>query len=293
MYPFSIEYNLCLATMWYLMWTNVGKEDHHNSTQSDHFQGTVSTDETGREEVNYESNIVIRADCHASNKGLFGGIFILLVNLVMMFMFFISLSSLPRVAFYVFTGQEVLLAFLLLVTTIVGYWKTCRLDLDMTSISQSPSMDLILLMVPLPCFFISYVMSMTAEVMVSLPFSSWSPWNFWRIALLFLMLAQVILQTIFIVDSSHRCSQSKRTRFKKPGREMITFSILLNVTSWIVYTFETKAAESFYPEVSFYGETTWMIASHATLPLMLFYRFHASVCLADIWKFAYERPHLD
>ena len=65
-------------------------------------------------------------------------------------------------------------------------------------------------------------------------------------------------------------------------------SVLLNITSWIVYTFESKGVESFFSETTYFGDTLWMIISHVTLPLMLFYRFHASVCLADVWKFAYE-----
>lgn len=32
----------------------------------------------------------------------------------------------------------------------------------------------------------------------------------------------------------------------------------------------------------------WTLLSHLTLPLALFYRFHSSVCLADMWKAAYE-----
>lgn len=32
----------------------------------------------------------------------------------------------------------------------------------------------------------------------------------------------------------------------------------------------------------------WTLLSHLTLPLALFYRFHSSVCLADMWKASYE-----
>lgn len=40
--------------------------------------------------------------------------------------------------------------------------------------------------------------------------------------------------------------------------------------------------------VSFFLQEAWTLLSHMTLPLALFYRFHSSVCLVDIWKGGYE-----
>ena len=33
---------------------------------------------------------------------------------------------------------------------------------------------------------------------------------------------------------------------------------------------------------------SWTLIVHATVPLTIFYRFHSSVCLAEIWKNAYK-----
>lgn len=38
----------------------------------------------------------------------------------------------------------------------------------------------------------------------------------------------------------------------------------------------------------FYGLTLWNILDHVSMPLIMFYRFHASVCLVDMWNHAYE-----
>jgi hypothetical protein len=38
----------------------------------------------------------------------------------------------------------------------------------------------------------------------------------------------------------------------------------------------------------FFGVVPWAIILNITLPLVVFYRFHSSVCLADIWCAAYE-----
>lgn len=44
----------------------------------------------------------------------------------------------------------------------------------------------------------------------------------------------------------------------------------------------------FFFRYEFYGFILWNILNHVTLPLIMFYRFHSSVCLVDIWNYAYE-----
>lgn len=104
------------------------------------------------------------------------------------------------------------------------------------------------------------------------------------------VMIEVLIQTNFIIDGLRRCSESRYLRFKKPGRELITFAIILNITYWIVATFETKSVEQYKTEIEYYGPLPYMFISHTTLPVMLFYRYHSSVCLAEIWNRAYKPP---
>lgn len=99
---------------------------------------------------------------------------------------------------------------------------------------------------------------------------------------------QVLIQTPFIIDGLRRCSNSKQLRQEKPGRELITFLVVCNVAMWIMETFEIKSQDKQDDRYEVYGKFLWIIFSHMTLPLTMFYRFHSSVCLADIWKSAYE-----
>lgn len=105
-----------------------------------------------------------------------------------------------------------------------------------------------------------------------------------------IVMIEVLVQTNFIIDGMRRCSESRYMRFKKPGRELITFAILLNITYWIVATFETKSVEQYKTEIEYYGPLPYMFISHTTLPVMLFYRYHSSVCLTEIWNRAYKLP---
>lgn len=98
----------------------------------------------------------------------------------------------------------------------------------------------------------------------------------------------MLIQTPLIIDGLRRCSKSKELRQQKPGRELITFLIVCNVSLWITQTFEIKSHGLEDQRYEFYGKVLWTILGHMTLPFMMFYRFHSSVCLVDIWKSAYE-----
>lgn len=41
-------------------------------------------------------------------------------------------------------------------------------------------------------------------------------------------------------------------------------------------------------QVAYYDAGTWAIIQAFTSPLSIFYRFHSSVCLADIWQEVYQ-----
>jgi len=41
-------------------------------------------------------------------------------------------------------------------------------------------------------------------------------------------------------------------------------------------------------QTDYYDGSTWLIVQAFTSPLSIFYRFHSSVCLADIWQEVYR-----
>jgi hypothetical protein len=202
-----------------------------------------------------------------------------------MIMFFVTISNgeYQKAAIKLHAGQEIVLASLGVGSVVLAYRQSSRLDISPYH-HDSHTIDIALLLIPLPFYFLNNVLSFRAELAHE---------NYLKLVVLVLITVHVVVQTLFIVDGMHRCSMSRRLRFKKPGREMVTFAVILNITSWIFYTFESKAVEEYNHEGTYYGKIVWMIFSHTTLPLMLFFRFHSSVCLADIWKFAYEKAHPD
>ena len=115
----------------------------------------------------------------------------------------------------------------------------------------------------------------------------------------------LLLKTINFVDFFHALSfiLVSTIRFaycadqvrRKPGREVVTFLLVCNLAMWAINTLETNRADSHPIQVKFYGgDWAWPIITHISMPLAIFYRFHSTVCLCEIWKktFKYKSPNL-
>lgn len=129
-------------------------------------------------------------------------------------------------------------------------------------------------------------------------------------------IVQTACQTMFILDASRRNAGTAEQMRKKPGREIVTFLLVANLAMWAISTLEKSRAEShpiqlklvqintliqirrkssylfnfYYISIlhSFYGLWAWTIITHVSMPLAIFYRFHSTVCLCEIWKRAYK-----
>lgn len=275
LYPCTIEFSIILAGVWFIVWQNIGNVHLHS--KSHHLEQKIDGPE-GNHEITYESNVVISADCHAANKGLFSGILVLLTSIITVIIFFVVLQgeNFKVVGGTIYNCQEGILTALGLLASIVAYFKVIQLDQNAHPVTF---LDNFLLFIPLPFFFIHAILCIMAELHLSDTF---------RIVLRVVALVQIIIQTPVLVDGLRRCSNSHVLRYRKPGREIITFLLILNVTQWVVFTVQQKHIDDLIAAKVVYGDL-WSFIGHATIPLMLFYRFHSAVCLADIWQAAYHK----
>ncbi|XP_042219154.1 proton channel OtopLc-like isoform X3 [Homarus americanus] len=272
LFPFSIEFSILMVGLWILLWENIGKFDRHTHIPS--VEVTYEEDNT----KTLTSNLIIYVDCHASNRGLFAGLLMTVATVISIILFFIFSASedSKQLGIYVNGISEVLLLTCMLFTAIVAYNSIRILDIIKHKISN---VDDILLYVCLPCIFLYAFLSMVPAINGGLVLST---------AVSILQVCQVILQTALICDGLRRCSNAQSLQHKKPGREVITYLVVTNVAMWLLQTFEIKSEEGNSALYDFYGKELWTLLSHLTLPLALFYRFHSSVCLADMWKASYE-----
>lgn len=274
LYPFAIEFNLVLAGVWFIVLQNVGTSAHRFC----HHDSTAETCRAVTQEA-AQNNLIIRADCHSANRGLFAGFVVLLGSVVVMIIFYVALleDRYNETGVAVYLGQEAVLLALAFAACLLAYGRIATLDVNGHPITM---LDDFLLCIPIPFYFAHATLVAIAELEVG--------GSYVRLALQLFSVIQVVTQTPLIIDALRRCSNSPTLRYKKPGREIVSFLIVVNITMWIVYTFESKAVGKLFTGTRYFGLQSWVFVEHTTVPLMLFYRFHSSVCLADVWKSAYE-----
>lgn len=98
------------------------------------------------------------------------------------------------------------------------------------------------------------------------------------------------LQVFLILEAAKRRTDTIEQAMLKPGRSMITLLLIINLAMWIINTFALKQGENSKIFNDYYSVTAWKIISNLSLPLIIFFRFHSTVCLAEIWTNAYRSP---
>lgn len=173
-------------------------------------------------------------------------------------------------------SYDIIVITIMLIATVYAYRQTIKLDINPHHISL---LDDILLFIAIPAFFAQFLLSLLPAI---------DQLKFFNASAALLELVQSLVQTPWIIDGLRRCSNSKENLKTKPGRGLVTFLTAANVTVWIYHTFAVKSLGGKDERYLFYGDIVWTILSHVFGPLIMFYRFHSSVCLVDIWKHAYE-----
>ncbi|CAG7820957.1 unnamed protein product [Allacma fusca] len=277
LYPFSIEYSILVVGVLFIMWQNIGKGEESRRRRRFRLQ-SINSHEDDFPPTSFNNHLIIHADCHSANKGLFAGLLVLVGTVVSVIIFYIALddSSSGFAAQWVNLTSQAGLLVLMIITVLVAYRQITKLDVNMHPVSL---LDDLLLFFCLPSFFLYTIFTVVPAM---------AHQDYFAIVVCTLQVIQVILQTPCIIDGLRRCSNTEKLRQEKPGRELITFLIVCNIAMWVIETFEIKSAYAQHEQISFYGSILWTLLSHMTLPLTLFYRFHSSVCLVDIWKSAYE-----
>ncbi|KAJ0179279.1 hypothetical protein K1T71_004991 [Dendrolimus kikuchii] len=100
-------------------------------------------------------------------------------------------------------------------------------------------------------------------------------------------LIQSSCQSLLVLDAwTRRCAGTGRQR---PGRQLVTFLLVGNFALWLLNRVKNARAE-FHPlQIEFYGVWAWTLITHVSAPLLVCYRFQATVCFYEIWKNSYKR----
>ncbi|XP_047485718.1 proton channel OtopLc-like isoform X3 [Penaeus chinensis] len=273
LYPFIIEYSLIGASVLYIMWKHIGRNPRFV------YDPEVAGD--GMSVVSRRCHS--RVDCVGASKGLFCGLLVLVASLICLILFFVLVNrdELKMLAIYLADCSHCGIMFFSIIAMFIGFFRVRQLKFHG---EREEELDDILLMVSAFGLFAYAVFSAVAG---SLSAYTKEP-NLLVMVTGILSVLQVIIQMVFIKDTQRRQVSLPEHERTKPGRQVVTFLLICNLTMWVIYTFETQKVEANPVQLEFFGDLPWTILLRCTLPLAIFHRFHSTVVLAAIWKNSYK-----
>lgn len=263
LYPCKIQYSLICAAIVYAMWRNVGrKPSSRDQNDSDNSR---------------------RLDCSSSFRGLFAGILVAVGTVITMVAFYVlvTLHPMSSTAIILIHVSETTM-FLLMTASIILVADRMK-NMKFKHVSWKFSVELHLLFLSFAGVFAFAVFGVIAAA-----FETHKPKGVLNILTNLFMILQSTMQVLFIVAGTKLISANELQEQRKRGREYVMFLILCNFALWLMNTFETQQPEHNPVQMDFYGPLAWSVLTHITVPLSIYFRFHSSVCLINIWRFAWR-----
>ncbi|XP_065159977.1 proton channel OtopLc isoform X9 [Atheta coriaria] len=280
LFPFIIEYSLIGAVVIYVMWKHIGRNPRYYNEEDLEHRLEVMLSRRAVAMAHAQNG---RVDCVGASKGLFFGLLLLVGSLICLILFFVLISqkTFEQIALYLGEVSHCVLMTLSILAIIIGF---CRVRSLKFKIEEASDLNDILLRISAFGLFLYATFSVIAGSLNALTEVS----NLLVMVTGILSIVQVVLQLLFIGDVSRRRVHLPEHDRSKPGRQVVTFLLICNITMWIIYTFETQKVERNPIQLEFYGFLTWALIQRLTLPLCIFHRFHSAVTLAEIWKTSYK-----
>lgn len=123
---------------------------------------------------------------------------------------------------------ELIVLVIMIGAVVLAYLQTIKLDVNHHPMSM---LDDVLLFIAIPAFFLETSFSMVPAIY----YEEWL-----NVAIILAQIVQILIQTPFIIDGLRRCANATNLRRDKPGRELVTFMIIANLSLWVFYTFSVK-----------------------------------------------------
>lgn len=285
LYPFIIEFSLIGAAVIYVMWKHIGRNPKY--VNQENLEHRLEIMLSRRAVALAQAQQQGRVDCVGASKGLFFGLLMLVGSLICLILFFVLVSNdtFKLLAVYLAEVSHCALLVLSIIAILIGFIRVKSLKFKK---EEHSDLNDILLRISAFGLFLYAVFSVIAGHKNA--FSEEA--NLLTMITGLLVVFQVILQLLFIADVSRRRVHLPEHDRTKPGRQVVTFLLICNITIWIIYTFEMRKVENNPVQLKYYGYLTWSMVQRLTLPLCIFHRFHSAVALAEIWKTSYK-PRLE
>lgn len=276
LFPCTIEYSLICAVILFEMWKKIKsihtiERSRRNSRRPPHNTPAPT-----------KSSAHLSVDCSSVNRGMFAGVLVIVLTIISLIMYFVLADKqlYAPIAIIEITITEIIMYCM----TIIGLIAAMVKMRDLKYIRPTgTNLDCTLLAMAQSGIYIYNTFSIIGHLF-SLSTSGSTIGLFSDGIGIF----QTSLQTLFIFNSWWRRCKGAHQNRTKPGRQIITFLLVTNMAMWIISTLAKNQA-SFRPtHMKFFGLWAWTIITHISMPLAIFYRFHSTICLFEIWKSVYK-----
>lgn len=274
LFPCTIEYSLICAVILFEMW----KQSLSRGQPKRSRDRKIST--AGQNAHHFS------VDCSRAHKGMLAGIILVVLTIISLIMFYVlNIPAYQTLATLEVTICELVL-YMITSLAVLGAFIRVR-DLKFSqSFGVAMPLDCTLLLLAQSGVYIYSVFSM-----IGCYFSYDNGGLLGLIAEAF-SIVQTSMQTLLILNTWwRRCRSAKESR-KKPGREICTFLLVANMSIWSINALVKNRAMFRRTHLEFFGDWSWTIITHVSMPLAIFYRFHSTICLFEIWKSTYKVRHM-
>ncbi|CAB3409455.1 unnamed protein product [Caenorhabditis bovis] len=272
MYTSIVEYSLIAAAVMYIVWRNIGKKQH----------GTTYVKRKHQ----------IRVDCSKTTTGLFLGIAFLAITFTSMVVYYgYNMMKKSYEAAYVYAFTDLFQYVFSTIGCLIAIYQMRALKYFSKKTNPSNRdqelLDQILLSIGLIgelIYSVAGLVGLTGE-------KTWTffPWVLLTVHIF--RLFQVGVQTFFL-HVSRSVRMGSHHRDAQPGKQAVTFLLTANLALFFMNLFESEKAGVSETIINYYGKRSWVFLVRSFSPLTIFYRFHSSVCLAEIWKNVYASKTL-
>lgn len=187
-------------------------------------------------------------DCSRAHRGMFGGIMVIVLTIICLIMYFVlrdepdyEIAAIREVVYC-----EMILYILTTLAVLSAVFKMRDLKfLQKTNDhhGSTVALDCTLLILAQTGVYLYGMFSIVADYFAMLDNVNGSTDS---LVAEILCLLQTSLQTLFVLNASWRKCKGAQQNRKKPGREMVTFLLVANMSLWFIYTL-IKSRASFRP----------------------------------------------
>uniref|UniRef100_A0AC35GNJ0 Gustatory receptor n=1 Tax=Panagrolaimus sp. PS1159 TaxID=55785 RepID=A0AC35GNJ0_9BILA len=251
-YTAVVEYNIIAAAVMFIVWHNIER------IQSQEYI------------YKFERKNTIRIQCSKMIYGLFGGYAFLTGTLISMTLFYTNSGQSKYLdASNVYNYTDIIQHSVGLIACVIALWRIRLLNYqhhDPNDVHHAAHSN--------QGLFITQEKKPWQSISISLAAAHIS------------RIVQAIFQC-FLICIASKAKMNEKNKKNQPGKQVITFLIIVNISIFIMNLFESDKVGTSEIVVDFYGKQNWVFLVRTFSPLTVFYRFHSSVCLAEIWKNTY------